>query len=649
MKKYCPYCVQTIDNHDSGFCPYCGKRLDVENEASELPVGTVLANRYWIGRRIGRGGFGITYVACDMRLGMKLAVKEYYPSAVTSRISKYNLDVTLATESDNLLFMQQKKSFVREAETLAGLASEVNIVRVCDIVSENNTCYIVMEYIDGVTLETYHQKKGNLSFKEAYQLIRPVIAVLQRVHDSGILHRDISPSNIMIGNNGIVKLLDFGSARDFDTNDIKSMTIVLKQGYAPPEQYYRHSEQGPWTDIYAVCATIYHLITGLVPQNSIERVLLDELKSPRELGANITENEEKVLLHGLSLDARQRIRSAGALLDAFDHTDRKPVYDDRSKDTIPRTQALSDHFAISYGQEKSGQIFNDRKSPSDVQRTKAEKPETGTVVLQNNEPAGNGYNYRFEAEQGKNNGNSSRKKLTVAIVAAALIAIMAAVGFYLKGNIGQTSADSNTLEANTQEAQTQTEEADDTSDTESQTAQHVHQWVDATCTSPKTCKTCHQTEGKPLGHSYAEATYDKPATCVRCGWTTGNVKGYVDAATLEKGSFSEDAVEIGNYNLYPWFFDNPLKNCRRIAIGYTIEEVVHGDPFGEFECYVHADGEWRLAGTFEVDKLFRIARETFTFDPPLTIDAIVYKPAGEIEETSWRDKFLFYSGQVQED
>ena len=409
MKIYCPSCARAQTSEDIVICPFCGSLMNVENEASELPVGTVLANRYWIGRRIGRGGFGITYVACDMRLDLKLAVKEFFPSSISTRMSEHSLNVSLVTESDSFLFMQQKKSFVREAETLAGLAAEVNIVRVCDIVSENNTSYIVMEYIDGVTLGTYHEKKGNLPFKEAYQLLRPVIAVLQRVHDSGILHRDISPSNIMIGDNGVVKLLDFGSARVYDNSDVKSMTIILKQGYAPPEQYYRHGEQGPWTDIYAVCATIYYLITGVVPQNSIERVLLDELKKPTELGAEITEKEEEVLLQGMSIDVRQRIRSADTLLDAFDHVGWDNTNNNVSKGSL---------------------------SQASIQKTEVVKEQDNHTVVDKEE-----HQRRFP-------------KSVLAVTAALMIVLLSAAGYILSGKSDKQDV---AAEALTSEAQDTTQ------------------------------------------------------------------------------------------------------------------------------------------------------------------------------------------------
>lgn len=287
-----------------------------------LPAGTLVAGRYEILEVIGQGGFGITYKGYDSVLDVPVAIKEYYPSGIASRYHEQSLDVQVGGSENKKFFEEGKKKFLEEARVLARFSEDPNVVGVRDFFEDNQTVYIVMQFLQGESLKEYIEKNGLISFDEAYNLLRPVMQSLGRIHANGLIHRDISPSNLIRMRGGKVKLIDFGTAREFSTDGEKSLSVVLKPGYAPAEQYQTRGMQGPWTDVYALCASIYKLITGITPENSLNRMLEDELRLPSECGAIITAAQEKVLMQGLAVRESERIRSMESLEEKFDAASR---------------------------------------------------------------------------------------------------------------------------------------------------------------------------------------------------------------------------------------------------------------------------------------------------------------------------------------
>ena len=313
---FCPICMRYNKDENAAICQYCSEPMNVQNNTFQLPVGTILAGRYYVGKVLGQGGFGITYIGCDLKLNMKMAIKEYYPQGLIGRVSKYDLNLTVNSGNQHTVYEIQKDRFMKEARILAEFASDSRIVRVTDIFEENNTAYIVMDYVEGITLEKYCKQYGRMTFDAIWDMIQPIAETLGKIHDRGLIHRDISPSNIMINDSTGVKLIDFGSARDYSATDDKSLSVVLKPGYAPPEQYSSRG-QGPWTDVYALCATIYRVITGVVPMNAFERMTSDDLPYPSDLGAEIKPEQEAVLMCGLAVKKAERIQSVNELRDAI--------------------------------------------------------------------------------------------------------------------------------------------------------------------------------------------------------------------------------------------------------------------------------------------------------------------------------------------
>ena len=312
---YCPYCIKQIADNLSN-CPYCKQDVRIENSPFQLPIETILAGRYYVGKAIGQGGFGITYVCCDLKLQMRVAIKEYFPQGIVGRISTYSTQLTVSGEEQRTLFAAQKERFLLEARILAEFAGDSHIVRISDIFSENNTTYIVMEYVEGITLDEYVKQHGTMSFSAVFRMLKPIMNTLGAIHEKGLIHRDISPANIIISSKGEAKLLDFGAARSYAGQE-QSISVILKPGYAPFEQYSSHGSQGPWTDIYALCATIYKSITGLVPKNSFERMKNDDLAYPTYLKADISEMEEAVLMRGMAVQSEDRFHTMKELLSAF--------------------------------------------------------------------------------------------------------------------------------------------------------------------------------------------------------------------------------------------------------------------------------------------------------------------------------------------
>ena len=313
-QKYCMHCMQPLQNGET-VCRMCGYTLTPPVPAHHLKCGTILRDKYLIGNALGDGGFGITYIGRDLTLDMRIAVKEYYPNGCANRSNVISNEVTMTHGSHEVDYEKDMNRFLSEARILARFCNEPGVVGVRDFFRENGTAYIVMEYLDGITLKDYITTYGSIPAKTFFCMIDPMLQVLGNIHKQGLIHRDISPDNIMMLKNGKLKLLDFGAAREV-TGD-KSLSVVLKPGYAPEEQYRSKGKQGPWTDVYAMCATIYKCITGVTPEDAIQRAFEDNLKSPSELGVAITAEQEMAILQGLSVKSGDRIQSMDDLRNAL--------------------------------------------------------------------------------------------------------------------------------------------------------------------------------------------------------------------------------------------------------------------------------------------------------------------------------------------
>ena len=318
QKHLCYNCFQAREVLE-GPCPYCGFDL-AENERKfpvALRAGTVLNDRYIVGRVLGQGGFGITYLALDTQLNAKVAIKEFMPGEIATRVGGTTVSVMMDTRREEFTYGAER--FQEEARTLAKFIGNPNIAAVTSYFDENDTSYFVMDYIEGISFKTYIANHGGkISVEETLNVMIPVLRALTAVHAEGFIHRDVTPDNIYITKDGMVKLLDFGSARYSIGDKSKSLDVILKVGYAPKEQYIRRSRQGPFTDVYSCAACFYAALTGFLPPESLERMDEDTLVPISQCGIDIPEYLDKAILKGLAVQPEDRFQSAAEFLDAIE-------------------------------------------------------------------------------------------------------------------------------------------------------------------------------------------------------------------------------------------------------------------------------------------------------------------------------------------
>lgn len=314
--KRCFACFREYEG-EYGVCPHCGQIEIVKpKEPIQLYPGTVLANRYIIGTAVGAGGFGIIYRAWDTKLETIVAVKEFYVSRLVNRAEGLkNLIITKKSQAE---FEYRKERFLAEARNMAKFGSHKNIPNVFEFFEENNTAYIVMELLNGVALNEYlKQCGGKLDIDFALMIVNEVGNGLKSLHESGIIHRDVAPDNIYICSDKDIriKLLDLGAAKLADTTD-DVIDIILKPGYSPTEQYDNGKNIGPWTDIYALGATLYVMLTGVKPDESTNRKIADEVKPPHELNPQISENLSNAIMKAMAVEKHMRFKSVAEFLSA---------------------------------------------------------------------------------------------------------------------------------------------------------------------------------------------------------------------------------------------------------------------------------------------------------------------------------------------
>lgn len=325
--KLCMGCMEEVQWRGMP-CPKCGFDLrKYQRPENALPIYEILNGKYLLGRVLGIGGFGITYIAWDFYQAKRVCVKEYFPREIAIRnhhghSHSEQLSVSLCCNSDSYTqhidkiqsaYMQGLEAYIKEAENLSHYYLMPGIVSIRDFFYGNATAYIVMEYIDGIDMKKYTMLRGGkLRPEEAFLLLKPVLKALQEVHFDNIIHRDISPDNIMLTRKNMhAILIDFGAARTYGNSE--NAPVFLKHGYAPVEQYQKDGNQGPWTDIYSICATMYFLMTGVKIPPSIKRRENDTLLSLGQMGVPLLPHQDEAIWQGLSIEAEQRYQSIGEL------------------------------------------------------------------------------------------------------------------------------------------------------------------------------------------------------------------------------------------------------------------------------------------------------------------------------------------------
>lgn len=319
INRLCMGCMRKLEKKET-ICSYCGYDNRIQDERSEkcLALNTILNGRYLIGRVLGEGGFGITYLAMDLVEEIRVAIKEYFPVGLASRDLRRTEDTELNIMSGQagLHYKEGLNNFIQEGQILAGFEILPGIVDARDFFLENNTAYLVMEYVEGQSLKEHMNQRRQenqigMDYRTALTLLEPVVESLIAIHNKNLIHRDISPDNIIIGSDGQVKVIDFGAARAQMGNELSSLTVMVKHGYAPEEQYRAHGKQGAWTDIYALCATMYHMISGILPEDGVERLYQDRVVplDKLELEVPVPEEISDVIAKGMAVRAEARYQS----------------------------------------------------------------------------------------------------------------------------------------------------------------------------------------------------------------------------------------------------------------------------------------------------------------------------------------------------
>ncbi len=315
----CPHCMRELTGLRGGACPFCGFNAQKSPQPAEaMPRNTILNGKYLVGDVLGRGGFGITYIGFDLSLESRVAIKEYYPSGAAMRREGESELYWSSSYKFRSSREDAKNYFLKEARKMARVENIPSVVRVRETFLANETAYIVMDYVEGETLKARLRREGPMTYTACYALLRPMMQDLCKIHRQGVIHRDISPDNIMIQGDGSVKLLDLGAAKDLNKHSDEVSVPVGKNGYSPMEQYLNNGRIGPWTDVYALCATIYYACYGVRVPQSLERLEQDTLRFDLPTREPIPPYVVGALRKGLAVRAADRTQSVDALLDQLE-------------------------------------------------------------------------------------------------------------------------------------------------------------------------------------------------------------------------------------------------------------------------------------------------------------------------------------------
>ena len=311
----CPSCL-TENNPNSLNCTVCGSPLIVEQSSYHLSVGTILTNhnkQYRIEKTLGAGGFGITYQGVDLSNSQPVAIKENWPEngSRNGHTVIWPSYIPPKDKQQQILGVLQEAQYVHQC-------NHSHIVQVYDWFQANNTAYIVMEFLAGKSLLDLLQVHGKLPEKQVKKYLLQIAEALKVIHSKNLLHRDIKPENIIVVEPADrAVLIDFGNAREFIANKTQKMTQILTAGYAPIEQYGKTGRRGPSIDIYALCASMYELLTGQLPPSAPDRLHTDPLIPPRQFVSSLDPITEKVILTGMKIRVEERFATVDDLINAL--------------------------------------------------------------------------------------------------------------------------------------------------------------------------------------------------------------------------------------------------------------------------------------------------------------------------------------------
>lgn len=314
----CFRCME--DMGSDSLCPHCGYDNSHGNpQPYALPAGTILRGKYVLGLPLGQGGFGITYIGWEVAAGRKVAIKEYFPTGQVSRSQEKGRTelIWYSTEQANFAQHDGMDAFLREARKMEKVSKIPQVVSILEVFEENATAYIVMDYIQGENLKDRIQRTGPMSWEEAEKIFLPVAKAMAQVHKAGLIHRDLSPDNLIIQPDGTVRILDLGAAKDLSINTGVSSMQVAKNGFSPPEQYTQQGGSGTWTDVYALAATMYFAVTGKLPPSAMDRLTEDALQWDNPQIAALPENAAIAMQKAMVLFRNNRTQTMEAFIEGL--------------------------------------------------------------------------------------------------------------------------------------------------------------------------------------------------------------------------------------------------------------------------------------------------------------------------------------------
>lgn len=530
MERRCYGCMKMVSRP---YCQDCGWTMDSNNETHQLPVGTVLEGKYIVGRVLGQGGFGITYLGWDQNLDIQICIKEFFPSFIINRNNTYSNMVFCNTKAMEKNYVATRERFMREAKTLAKFRSTRQIVDIYDFFIANNTAYMVMEYVNGIDLAKYvASNQGKLKIAEVLHILKPIMEALCVVHKTGAIHRDISPDNIMLHPVDGAKLLDFGAVRmvenpDADKELTHSTEAILKHGFAPMEQYLGRGSLGPWTDVYALCATIYYCITGRVPPQAPARIMEEE--SLDWSGAlDISAEQIEILERGMSPLIKNRIPSVNELMVL--------LYEESQ--VVPQ-----------FTQQK-------QEDTSEIGKTEPISKSTSRISSSNSE-----HEPEVVTKKSDSMPIPTRNRRPWPIIAICGVAVLAVLFLVLMLTQDDKAVPSDPDHDSVPPA-VSTEE----------TPALEHNWVPGTCVELEHCTICGQERGELLPHSWTDGSEQNPPSCTMCGKSAEAIMSFVDTA----GVWINDEYFPCEY----WSVDDKSIACRCDTEWFINSKIVFYEPNG---------------------------------------------------------------------
>ena len=594
----CFQCMETVANYP---CPHCGYDPGAQSVFPyALRPGTILNGKYAVGTVLGQGGFGITYVGWDLALENKVAVKEYFPSAqVTRSLSTSGTLQWYNTESARVARESGKEMFLKEARKMSRVRDIPQSVQVLDLFRQNETAYIVMDFIEGQTLKAYLKQHGPLGWAEAETFFLPVIYAMARIHQAGLIHRDISPDNLMLQSNGSVRSLDLGAAKDLNINSGASSMQVAKSGFSPPEQYTSRGSSGPWTDVYALAATMYYSLTGVLPPAAMDLLSGETLRWDHPRLKAVPKNVLTALQKAMVLQPDKRTQ---AMLE-FAHQLTTPGQD-RNPDGN-RNQASSGESQGSQGDSDTGTASREQPKAQAAPTQPKAQAAPARPDFQRKEwetPGG------IPQTKKKSGGGFFKFLLAVVVIGITCFFTIheweyATCTEPKKCSIcGMTSGEP-----------------------------LGHNWVPASCLMPKHCKICGASEGTAAGHQWVDATYSSPKHCTACNQTSGTVRGYLGFI----GGTWESAV-YGGQRGNALHLTTTIDGMRKMTVNLKIE-MNSGARCYDWKLYGRVNGVWKQIGTIHLDDGNGESSLTLTGDGTEVIDWIGVHPTanGGYSWTMW--------------